>query len=185
MRSKTPNRVTPPPTYVISNYVFLFWRRLPPDTIYEANCTYYSVSFWRFLRFAELPWARTDARPPFLNSEAEHRFIEAGEPDTEPQERTIMVSKVTERPGLDEAGIKVFEVSNEQQKAKNRRGISRFFACCEEILKEKGRSFVHLKKILDFFKSCSRTRASQPVWLGIADDSTDQPSTVHMKVLRP
>jgi hypothetical protein len=50
----------------------------------------------------------------------------------------MTVSKLAEGLRLFDADVKAFEDidSNEQRAAKSRQGITRMFACCEEIMKE-------------------------------------------------
>jgi hypothetical protein len=64
---------------------------------------------------------------------------EAEEPDPEPKERTVTVSKLSEGLGLIEGGVEVSEDIgwNEQGAAATGQGIVRMLACCEQILKKK------------------------------------------------
>jgi hypothetical protein len=66
-------------------------------------------------------------------------FEEPEEPEPELMERTMGMWKLTKEFGLIEAGIKVCEDIdwNDQRTSRNRQGIVRILACCEEIEKEK------------------------------------------------
>jgi hypothetical protein len=66
---------------------------------------------------------------------------EPEEPDPEPKERTVTVSKLSEGLGLIEGGVEVSEDIdwNEQGAAATGQGLVRMLACCEQILKEKKR----------------------------------------------
>jgi hypothetical protein len=92
---------------------------------------------------------------------------------------------LTERLGLTEAGIKVFEEtdSNKQQAATTRHGIMGMLPWYQEILKEK-RSLSCQTSLLDSLKS-SGTSALPPVLLDIGDTDPDDPPTVQEEALSP
>jgi hypothetical protein len=73
---------------------------------------------------------------------------------------------LTERLALTEAGIKVFEDVdwNEKRAATTGQGIMRILVCYEESLKEKKRSLSRQTSALGFVKSSSGTCTSPPVF---------------------
>lgn len=89
---------------------------LCPQTQYIKRsvqiCMY--IQCWRCLWIVELPKSQSRAWPSCWNSEAKHPWRSKG---TKLHNRTMMVSKFTERHGLTEASIKVFEATdvNKQQ----------------------------------------------------------------------
>ena len=110
---------------------------------------------------------------------------EAEAPESEPKERTMTVFSLTETLRLAEAGIRVFEDVdwNEKRVATNGQGAVCLLACCEEVLKKL--SVSRQTSVFDFCKSSSRTCASPPVLLDIDYDDTDDPPTVKQEVLCP
>jgi hypothetical protein len=84
---------------------------------------------------------------------------------SEPKERTVTVSNLTEGLRFIEADIRVFDdTDSNEQLAAAKRGIMRIIACYEEVLKEeKKRSLPLLTSALDFFKSYSGNRVSPHV----------------------
>jgi hypothetical protein len=96
----------------------------------------------------------------------------------------VTVFNLTEGLGLLEAGIKVSEESdwNEKQAA-IRQGIVWMHACYE-ILIEK-RFLSHQTSVFDFCKSSSRTRASPRILLDIGYDDIDDLSTVKQEMPPP
>jgi hypothetical protein len=82
--------------------------------------------------------------------------LERGEePDPNREEKTVTVSKWID-------GLEITESGNERATT-TRQGIMRMLACCEEILKKKGRPFSRQPSVLHFFRSFSRARASSPL----------------------
>lgn len=110
---------------------------------------------------------------------------ETEEPESEPKERAMTVSGLTEGLGLAEAGIQMFEDVdwNEKEVATAGQGIVCMLACYEDVLQKL--SFSRKTSVFDFCKSFSRTCASPPVLLDIDNDDTDDPPTVKRGVLSP
>ena len=106
---------------------------------------------------------------------------EAEEPQSDPKERTMTVFSLAEVLGLAEAGIRVFEDVdwNEKRVATTGQEAVCKLACYEEVLKKL--SFSRQTSVFDFCKSSSRTCASLPV-LDIGTADTDDPSTVRQEV---
>jgi len=97
---------------------------------------------------------------------------EAKEPEA--QQRTMVISKLTEGLGLTAAGIRVFEDINwdGQRAAATGQGI------CDEILRGKKMSLSCQTSWLCFCNTSPVARASPPVLLDIGDDDPDDPPAV-------
>ena len=90
---------------------------------------------------------------------------------------------MTERLGLTEAGIQMFEVRLETAlTAITLQGIIRLFAMGRFC--RVGRCFVSATSVTDFAKSSSRTRASLSVLLDTAEDDSDERLAVREEVSR-
>jgi hypothetical protein len=104
--------------------------------------------------------------------------------ETEPEERTVMVLKLTEGLRLTEAGIKVSEDSdgNGQQAGTTRQGVVRMRACCKEILKEKKGSLCLHASTPNSFRLSAGTCALPPVLFNTSCEDPDDLPTVQEEV---
>ena len=103
---------------------------------------------------------------------------EAEELQSNHKERTMTVFSLAEALGLAEAGIRMFEDIdwNEKRVATTGQGTVCKLACYEQVLKKL--SFSCQTSMFDFCKSSSRACASPPVLLDIGSADTDDPPTV-------
>jgi hypothetical protein len=89
----------------------------------------------------------------------------------------VTVLKSTEWLGLTNVGGRTYEVVNwnKQEALTDRQGITRMFACYEEILKENNWAVTRQTSVLDFFRSSLGARESSFILLNVADDDGDDP----------
>lgn len=97
----------------------------------------------------------------------------------------MTVFSLTETLGLAEAGIRVFEDVdwNDKRVATTGQEAVCMLACYEEVLKKL--SLSRQTSVFDFCKSSSKTCASPPVLLDIGNGDTDDPPTVNQEVPSP
>jgi len=98
---------------------------------------------------------------------------EVEEPEPEPANRTITVSRFTDGVGITEAGFRCLRTSV-RTRSEQQHEIIKMFACYE-ILKEKTSSLSRQASVLDTFKSPSGTRSSPAVLLDTEDDDPHNP----------